>query len=52
MKVFSVMNRTKNGRLLIVQKDKLAGIITLKDLLILFALKMDLEGEDFSREEK
>ncbi len=41
-----VMTRTGNGRLLVVEGGRLAGIITLKDLLGFLSVKLDLEGED------
>ena len=40
----SIMNRTGNSRLLVMDGDRLAGIVTLKDLLKLLALKLELEG--------
>jgi len=40
----SIMNRTGNSRLLVMEGDRLVGIVTLKDLLKLLALKLDLEG--------
>jgi Zn-dependent protease/CBS domain-containing protein len=40
----ALMNRTGNSQLLVVDGDRLAGIVTLKDLLKLLALKLDLEG--------
>jgi Zn-dependent protease/CBS domain-containing protein len=45
MKALSIMNRTGNSRLMVVDGDQLVGIITLKDMLKFFALKIDLEGE-------
>lgn len=39
----SIMNRTGNSRLLVIDGDRLVGIITLKDLMKLLALKLDLE---------
>ncbi len=41
----TVMNRTENGRLLVVENGRLAGLITLKDLLRFLSVKLDLEGE-------
>ncbi|MFH0976859.1 MAG: site-2 protease family protein [Spirochaetota bacterium] len=46
MKVFSIMSKTKNSRLMVLSKDKIVGVITLKDMLEFLALKLDLEGED------
>jgi Zn-dependent protease/predicted transcriptional regulator len=39
----SLMQRTNNSRLMVTEDGRLVGIIALKDLLKLFALKMDLE---------
>lgn len=43
LKALSIMNRTGNSRLMVTEGNRLAGIITLKDLLKLVALKLDLE---------
>ncbi len=40
----AVMNRTENGRLLVVEEGRLVGLITLKDLLRFLSVKIDLEG--------
>jgi Zn-dependent protease/CBS domain-containing protein len=40
----AVMTRTGNGRLVVVDNGRLAGIITLKDLLGFLSVKLDLEG--------
>lgn len=40
----SRMNQTGNSRLLVTEKDKLVGVITLKDILNFLSLKLDLEG--------
>jgi CBS domain-containing protein len=45
MKVLSIMHRTGNSRLIVVESDRLVGIIALKDLLDFLSLKMDLEGQ-------
>jgi CBS domain-containing protein len=45
MQALAMMNRSGNSRLMVVDGGRLMGIITLKDLLRFFALKMDLEGE-------
>ncbi len=45
MKALSIMNRTGNSRLLVVEGDHLVGIITLKDMLKFLNLKMDLESK-------
>ena len=44
MDALSKMNRTHNGRLMVVDGQQLVGVITLKDLLSFLSLKMDLEG--------
>lgn len=41
-KALEVMNRTGNSRLLVVNGDQLEGIISLKDMLALLSLKMEL----------
>lgn len=43
MQALSLMNRTGASRLLVTEGDRLVGILTLKDLLQFFALKMELE---------
>jgi len=43
VKALSKMQRTGNSRLIVVKSGHLVGIIALKDLLKLLALKMDLE---------
>jgi Zn-dependent protease/CBS domain-containing protein len=40
----AIMNRTGNSRLMVMDGDRLAGIVTLKDLLKSLALKLDPEG--------
>ena len=45
MKALSLMNRTGNSRLMVVDGDRLVGIVTLKDMLKFLNLKLDLEGE-------
>ena len=44
MRALSIMQRTGNTRLMVVDGGRLVGIIALKDLLKFFALKVDLEG--------
>jgi Zn-dependent protease len=41
-KALAIMNRTGNSRLLVVDGDKLVGVIALKDMLKLLSLKMAL----------
>ncbi len=40
---FELMNRTGNSRLLVIEGDRLVGVITLKDLMGLFAMRSELE---------
>jgi signal-transduction protein with cAMP-binding, CBS, and nucleotidyltransferase domain len=40
------MQRTGSSRLLVTDKAQLVGIISLKDLLRLFQMKMDLEYDE------
>lgn len=40
----SIMHRTGNSRLLVVEGHQLVGIIALKDLMKFLSLKLDLEG--------
>jgi len=37
------MSRTANSRLLVVEGDRLIGIITLKDMLQFLSLKLELK---------
>ena len=46
MKVLSLINRSGNSRLIIVEGDHLVGVLSLKDLLSFLSLKLDLEAED------
>jgi Zn-dependent protease/predicted transcriptional regulator len=43
LKALEIMNRTNSSRLLITEDDRLVGILSLKDLLQFFALKVELE---------
>ena len=43
MAALSVMNETGNSRLLVVENGRLAGIVTLKDLMEVLALRMEME---------
>ena len=45
MKALSLMSRTGNSRLMVVDGDHLVGIITLKDMLKFLDLKMDLDSK-------
>jgi predicted transcriptional regulator len=44
LKALSRMSRTGTSRLMVVEEDRLVGIVALKDMLTLLSLKMDLEG--------
>jgi Zn-dependent protease len=44
MKALSLMNNTGNSRLMVVEGNKLLGVISLKDMLKFMALKLDLEA--------
>jgi Zn-dependent protease/predicted transcriptional regulator len=44
MKALAKMSRNSLSRLLVVQGDRLEGVITLKDMMRFLASKMDLEG--------
>ncbi len=46
VQALSLMNSTGNSRLMVVEGDKLRGIITLKDMLKFLSLKIDLEGDE------
>jgi Zn-dependent protease len=46
VKALSLMNRSKNSRLLVREGSKLVGVLSLKDMLDFLALKIDLEGEN------
>ena len=39
------MNRTNRSRLLVTEGDHLVGILSLKDLLQFFSLKVELESQ-------
>jgi Zn-dependent protease len=43
LKALSVMSRTGNGRLMVVDDGRLVGIITLKDIMGFLSVKLDLE---------
>jgi predicted transcriptional regulator len=40
----SLMNSTGNSRLMVVEENKLLGVISLKDMLKFMSLKLDLES--------
>lgn len=44
LKALSLMNSNKISRLMVIEGDKLLGIISLKDMLEFLSLKVDLEG--------
>lgn len=46
VKALGLMSRTGNSRVMVVDKGRLVGIISIKDLMRHISLKMDLEGED------
>lgn len=43
IQALALMNRTQNSRLLVVEGGRLVGILSLKDMLRFFSLKMELE---------
>jgi Zn-dependent protease/CBS domain-containing protein len=43
IKVLSSMNRTRNSRLMVVEGDKLVGLIALKDIMNFLSIKLDLD---------
>lgn len=45
MKALSIMSKTGTSRLMVTEKNRLLGIIALKDLLKFFALKVELEEQ-------
>jgi len=46
VEALKLMRRTGNSRLMVVENGRLVGLVTLKDLLHLIGLKMDLEGRE------
>ncbi len=46
VKAMSIMRQSGTSRLMVADHGRLVGILVLKDMLELFALKMDLEGEE------
>jgi predicted transcriptional regulator len=51
MKAFSLMGRTGKSRLMVVENDRLVGVISLKDIMGYLSARMDLEkaAEDGQR---
>ncbi|HVT44920.1 MAG TPA: site-2 protease family protein [Thermoanaerobaculia bacterium] len=45
MKALAKMSSTKTSRLMVVDRGKLVGILSLKDLMNLLSVKLELEGE-------
>lgn len=43
MKALAIMNRAKSSRLMVVEEERLMGVIALKDMLEFLSLKVDLE---------
>jgi CBS domain-containing protein len=46
MEALSKMSRTRNSRLMVVEDNRLVGMIALKDLLSFLSLKIELEGRN------
>ena len=46
MEVLSAMNRTQNSRFLVMEGDRLVGVVTLKDMLKFLSLKLELEESE------
>ncbi len=44
MDALGIMNRTGNSRLMVVENGRLVGIVTLKDLMEVLALRLEMEG--------
>ena len=47
MKAFSIMSRTKNSRLMVVEDHTLTGVITLKDLMRFLSVKLDFDENGY-----
>ena len=45
IEALGLMRRTGASRLIVAVGDRLVGIVVMKDMLELFSLKMDLEGQ-------
>jgi Zn-dependent protease len=52
MEAMTILQRSGESRLMVVEGDQLTGIITLKDLMHFFSLKMELEGEEKEEQTK
>jgi Zn-dependent protease len=48
-KALSMMSQTETSRLMVADGDRLAGILSLKDMLNFLSLKMELEDDDHVR---
>lgn len=48
----AMMQRSGNSRLIVLTEDRLTGVVALKDILRLLALKMDLETPEYADEDK
>jgi signal-transduction protein with cAMP-binding, CBS, and nucleotidyltransferase domain len=46
IKALAMMNQSGVSRLLVVEHGRLVGLVTLKDLLDFFSLKVELEEQD------
>jgi Zn-dependent protease/CBS domain-containing protein len=46
MEAFSIMSRTGNSRLMVAEDHKLAGVITLKDIMNFLSVKLDLDESE------
>jgi len=52
VRALSMMSKTGNSRLLVVDNNELVGIITLKDLTKFLSLKLDLESDEIQKLQK
>ena len=46
MEVLAAMSRTQNSRYLVIEGDRLVGVLTLKDMLKFLSVKLDLEESE------
>ena len=46
MELLSTMSRTQNGWFLVMEGDRLLGVVTLKDMLKFLSLKLELKGPE------